>query len=556
MPCLMQMNMPAGLVAGCVSWLTPRIPHAGLSGNGMDMTTVAPDGSFKRSRVFAKPEEAFSVRTATTWLPRDGLNAALYQHVCDHYGDAVTVEFSTKVVDIMIPQAPGQPLGVVTAPCGEGGAAGEQRQLHCKLMVGADGANSRVREALQRAQPGQGWDREEKPSASSGLHFRVRTPCGHRLRPTAARRRSSADTGATLCLQVLPLPPCPKLCDSAGVLQNTQAAAFAGTPVNGDAPLRLGLLPIKDNTRPRTANFILWPEHNFWKITEPAALYSYLQQAFPQVQYWRDLVPEAEAKRFLSTEPGRFSHPQACGRLLARFEDAQAVVTGEGDAAASIQGSAVMLLGDAAHVFPPGATTAPHPLCEQRVCCHLHRCAARCRRCGVLTLGVRADLGQGVNSAILDVFTLSTSLERHRGDSGAALVEYESVRLPESKALVDIMVVRPCDVVHAPARPACRPIPPWRQHLASIALRRVCTGESMALSAVAALAVWVAVAVQAAGRRCGQVLWHRQLCAALRAVQGAALRVCAARRVSADHGRLRGPSGVRLALPRLPGALA
>ena len=446
---------------------------SGLSGNGMDMTTVATDGTFKRSRVFKRPDEQFSEQTSTTWLPRDGLNAALYQHVCDHYSDAVTVQFSTKVVDILVPQAPGQPLGVVTASCGEGGGDEARQQLNCKLMVGADGANSCVREALERSQPGQGWHREEKASASSGLLFRVRTNAAHscsdrlacrtfRIQARVLRRECTISGSGTYCpagstatgsqrcctLQVLPLPPCPKLCDSAGVLQNDQAAAFAGHPVNGDAPLRLGLLPFADNTRPRTANFILWPDHNFWKIKEPAELYAYLQKAFPQVQYWRELVPEAEAKRFLSTEPGQFSPPQACAKMLACFEDAQEVATREGDAASTVRGSAVMLLGDAAHVFPPGAFYV-RPYAVRRmyawntrglvwiVVCQLARYGSASSYFRAL-----ADLGQGVNSAILDVYTLCTCLERHSGDSSAALLEYEAIRVPESKALRDIMVAR------------------------------------------------------------------------------------------------------------------
>jgi 2-polyprenyl-6-methoxyphenol hydroxylase-like FAD-dependent oxidoreductase len=46
-----------------------------------------------------------------------------------------------------------------------------------------------------------------------------------------------------------------------------------------------------------------------------------------------------------------------------------------------------------------------------------------------------------VNSALLDAFTLSGCLERFAGDSAAAVKEYEAIRLPENKALIELMSV-------------------------------------------------------------------------------------------------------------------
>jgi 2-polyprenyl-6-methoxyphenol hydroxylase-like FAD-dependent oxidoreductase len=54
----------------------------------------------------------------------------------------------------------------------------------------------------------------------------------------------------------------------------------------------------------------------------------------------------------------------------------------------------------------------------------------------------RADLGLGVNSALQDVDTLSSSLAQHDGDAAAALHAYERVRLPENTALMRLMQVR------------------------------------------------------------------------------------------------------------------
>ena len=52
-----------------------------------------------------------------------------------------------------------------------------------------------------------------------------------------------------------------------------------------------------------------------------------------------------------------------------------------------------------------------------------------------------ADLGQGVNSALLDVATLSDCIQDSKGDLGSALRKHEEVRLAESAALVRMMQV-------------------------------------------------------------------------------------------------------------------
>jgi 2-polyprenyl-6-methoxyphenol hydroxylase-like FAD-dependent oxidoreductase len=54
---------------------------------------------------------------------------------------------------------------------------------------------------------------------------------------------------------------------------------------------------------------------------------------------------------------------------------------------------------------------------------------------------VSADIGQGVNSALLDVSTLLGCIEKCPNDLTAALREYETIRLAENEALVRIMQV-------------------------------------------------------------------------------------------------------------------
>jgi 2-polyprenyl-6-methoxyphenol hydroxylase-like FAD-dependent oxidoreductase len=92
------------------------------------------------------------------------------------------VEFGVRVVDVLIPQATGQPLGVVVASPQEQGMNNVQRQYNCRLLVGADGASSVVRDALLQAQPGTGWEMVETPSPSAGLQIKVRTASMDRAR--------------------------------------------------------------------------------------------------------------------------------------------------------------------------------------------------------------------------------------------------------------------------------------------------------------------------------------------------------------------------------------
>ena len=73
-----------------------------------------------------------------------------------------------------------------------------------------------------------------------------------------------------------------------------------------------------------------------------------------QVDRWRELVPESVAQNFVDMLPGIFPHPSATSRLTARFTRAAAPPAAAGDAISTLQGCAAILVGDAAHAFPPG----------------------------------------------------------------------------------------------------------------------------------------------------------------------------------------------------------
>jgi hypothetical protein len=71
-------------------------------------------------------------------------------------------------------------------------------------------------------------------------------------------------------------------------------------------------------------------------------------------------------QRYAESPPGHFPTPQSTGRLAVTFPDAAPVDTAPGDAAAHLRGSAVVVLGDAAHNFPPGARRLGIVLCNSR----------------------------------------------------------------------------------------------------------------------------------------------------------------------------------------------
>lgn len=103
------------------------------------------------------------------------------------------ISFSSRVFDIHIPTGPLHAL-TVTAADTFGGAVTEYT---CRLLVGADGANSSVRTSFEAAQPGSGWDMVVSHSPSGGLHYKV---CYNLHDPVAMFQ---AQAGALKCRPVV-----------------------------------------------------------------------------------------------------------------------------------------------------------------------------------------------------------------------------------------------------------------------------------------------------------------------------------------------------------------
>ncbi len=174
---------------------------------------------------------------------------------------------------------------------------------------------------------------------------------------------------------------------------NNMAYAIRGAFRNRKRSVSLGLLPLKDPDAFRTANIITRPDNEIWELKDSEALYNFFEKAFPQLPI-RQIVSPEEADQFAKSEGGYFPTPQYCSGLYWLLKQGQA---GGIDHCAT----GVVLLGDTIHSFPP-------------------------------------DIGQGVNSALEDVYILNEALSKSDDDLSHALPLYESLRLPDVKALIPL----------------------------------------------------------------------------------------------------------------------
>jgi 2-polyprenyl-6-methoxyphenol hydroxylase-like FAD-dependent oxidoreductase len=156
--------------------------------------------------------------------------------------------------------------------------------------------------------------------------------------------------------------------------------------------ISLGLLPFKNPDTPRTANIITYPDHQIWQLKTPEAVENFFKQAFPQIPLQK-MLSHQEIARFTASEGGMFPLPQYCSGLYRIWGQPE-----------NNQGTAVILLGDAVHCFPP-------------------------------------DIGQGVNSALEDVYLLYETLAETKDNLSQALPRYQNLRQEDIKALIRLVKI-------------------------------------------------------------------------------------------------------------------
>ena len=318
------------------------LEEAGVSTAVVELTRVYPDG-----RKEQRSQTVKDATRATHWLPRPtfvGLLAAALEAA--PHAARVRVVTSAAVTAVRRVVGGGS-SGSESVEVDVEGPGGATVTLRPALLLGCDGVASPVRAALQE------WAAEDAAMRAAAGTFEARAlPC-----PSAGLR-----------FKVLPLPPQPRLRDGT-VLANSGFALLQGRPSarlggRGAPAVRLGLLPFKDAAAPRTANLITVEGHPIWDIEDAESMYAALEDALPQAD-WRALVPAETMARFAASRGGAFPAPT--------FSDGAGAAIGDGGSGGG-RGTAVLLLGDALHCFPP-------------------------------------DLGQGVNAALLDVLGLDAALD-------------------------------------------------------------------------------------------------------------------------------------------------
>ncbi|NEO40054.1 MAG: FAD-dependent monooxygenase [Moorea sp. SIOASIH] len=334
--------------------LTAKLADLSVPSTDFYFTLIQKDGTRKTTKL----PIADSKRKTAYWLPRASFVELLYQEIEHHWQDEIKVLFNTKCIEI---KQHLEHLEIITQSQDQ-----EQLTFIPTLIVGCDGLNSIVRQTLHQWEKGQSnsFEMQKFPSPSSGLKYKVLT-----------------------------LPPQFTLSEQEGdVAQSTMAYAIRSTFKERKKAINLGLLPFKNPNQPRTANIITYPDHQIWQLETPAEVEQFMKQAFPQIPLEKMISPE-EIVRFTSSDGGKFPIPQYCSGLYQIWGKPE-----------ESQGTAIILLGDAAHCFPP-------------------------------------DIGQGVNSALEDIYVFQEILAETQDNLSQALPRYQNLRQPDIKALIRLVQI-------------------------------------------------------------------------------------------------------------------
>ncbi|MGK7883990.1 MAG: FAD-dependent oxidoreductase, partial [Crocosphaera sp.] len=193
--------------------------------------------------------------------------------------------------------------------------------------------------------------------------------------------------------KVLTIPPQFPLSEEENdISTSTIAYAIRSSFKEKNKAISLGLLPFKNPHKPRTANIITYPDHQIWQLKTSGEVEQYFKEAFPQIPLEK-IISTEEIERFTLSKGGKFPIPQYCSEVYK--------IWGKPD---NNQGTAAILLGDAVHCFPP-------------------------------------DIGQGVNSALEDIYIFDKILTETEDNISEALPIYQKRRQEDIKALIRLVQI-------------------------------------------------------------------------------------------------------------------
>ena len=345
--------------------IAERLEHYGVANQRNLITFVKPDGTQKTmASPFWDPR-----RDEAYWIRRERFLALLFDRVEEINDGRIELHYGRAFDGIERTEA-GAVRAVAKSVIGE-----DRQHFEADLILGCDGLRSVVREAMA-AEPNSNmadYEQVRFPSPSSLLHYKV-------LQGPAAIELLGEGS-----------EPCN---------DNRMGYMFVGRHEALDKALALVGYPTASPEEPRTLNIIRLEDHEIWKPNTTDELYRVLEDSFPQLPV-RKAVPLEEAEDFVATPAPKFPEPQYTKKTYCEFQSEPEPVS-------------ALLLGDAAHAFPP-------------------------------------DLGVGVNTALEDVWYLDQYLTQYGEDLPETVRKFDQDQLPERRALVKLVqTVAPYQYNHLP----------------------------------------------------------------------------------------------------------